>query len=212
MKVPQTIETDRLHLRAFRERDWRPLCDFFRDEECVRYTLKTPLEDWQVWRVVASYVGHWTFRGYGPYAVVEKSTGELVGAVGLWFPGEWPEPELKWLLRRRFWGKGYATEAAAEVRETAARSLKWTRLVSLIFPGNDRSIAVAKRLGGHFDKTIPFRDGTANVFVYNLVQPDQGRDRAPSAIPSLRRTTSAGRERLDGSRRALEPKGAQDDQ
>lgn len=114
----------------FRETDWQPLCDFFRDEECVRYTIKTPLEDWQTWRMLACYIGHWTMRGYGPYAVVEKSSSELVGAVGLWFPGEWPEPELKGALRRCFWGKGYATEAASAVCDMAQRTLKWKRLIS----------------------------------------------------------------------------------
>lgn len=38
-KVPQTIETQRLALRVFHEKDWQPLCDLFRDEQCVRYTV-----------------------------------------------------------------------------------------------------------------------------------------------------------------------------
>lgn len=105
-------------------------------------------------------------RGYGPYAVVEKASREVVGTVGLWFPGEWPEPELKWALRRRFWGKGYATEAASAVRDMTQRSLKWSRLISLIFPGNRRSIAVASRLGAQFEQNIPFRGETADVFAY----------------------------------------------
>jgi RimJ/RimL family protein N-acetyltransferase len=164
----EILETQRLWLRAFQETDWQPLCDFFRDEECVRYTIKTPLEDWQTWRMLACYIGHWTIRGYGPYAVVEKNGGELVGAVGLWFPGDWPEPELKWALRRRFWGKGYATEAAAAVRDMAQKTLKWSRLISLILPRNRPSVNVAKRLGGKFEKTIPFRGGTADIFAYDL--------------------------------------------
>lgn len=40
---------------------------------------------------------------YGPYAVVEKATGSMVGPVGLCFPIEWLEPEIKWCLARRFW-------------------------------------------------------------------------------------------------------------
>ena len=83
--------------------------------------------------MLAYYVGHWSMRGYGPYAVVEKASGELVGTVGLWFPGEWPEPELKWALRRRFWGKGYATEAANGVRDMAEESLKWSSTISRAF-------------------------------------------------------------------------------
>lgn len=169
IEAPRTIETQRLDLRPFQESDWLPLCDLFRDPECVRYTIQTPLEDWKTWRTLASYIGHWSLRGYGPYAAVEKASRELVGTVGLWFPGEWPEPELMWALRRRFWGKGYATEAANRVREMAERSLGWNRLISLIFEGNHRSVAVAKRLGAELEKTIAFRGGTADIYVYRLV-------------------------------------------
>lgn len=166
--VPLTLETPRLTLRQFREDDWDPLCEMFGDEECVRYTIGAPLARWQVWRALAAYLGHWQLRGYGPYAVVEKSTGGLLGAVGLWCPGEWPEPEIKWSLARRHWGKGHASEAAAATQAMAARTLGWTRLISLILPANERSKAVARRLGGQLEKTIPFRDGVAEVFRYDV--------------------------------------------
>ncbi len=76
--IPQSIETARLHLRMFTEADWEPLCQMFRDEECVRYTTTIPLTDWQTWRWMAGYLGHWHLRGYGPYAVVEKQSGRMV--------------------------------------------------------------------------------------------------------------------------------------
>lgn len=94
----------------------------------------------------------------------------MMGAVGLWFPGEWPEPEIKWSLARRFWGNGFATEAAFAIREMIARHLRWTRVISVILPENERSKAVARRLGGTYEKTIPFRDTMADVFLYDLVR------------------------------------------
>jgi RimJ/RimL family protein N-acetyltransferase len=152
----------------FEETDWDALHEMFRDEECVRYTIGSPLLPWQTWRALAGYVGHWQLRGYGPYAVVERSTGAVMGPVGLWCPGEWPEPEIKWSLARRFWGNGYASEAAAAVKAMASGALGWQRLVSLIMPENDRSKAVAQRLGGRYEKTIAFRDGLAEIFAYDL--------------------------------------------
>jgi RimJ/RimL family protein N-acetyltransferase len=99
----------------FKDSDWKPLCQLFSDEECVRYTIQTILPDWQTWRTLASYVGHWKLRGFGPYAVVERATESMLGPIGLWYPGDWPEPEVKWALVRNAWGKGYATEAASAV-------------------------------------------------------------------------------------------------
>jgi len=166
--VPLSIETPRLNLRMFEESDWGALCQMFEDEECVRYTRGQVLQKWETWRILAAYLGHWSLRGYGPYAVVEKSSGKMMGPVGLWCPGDWPEPEIKYSLTKTFWGKGYASEAALAVKEMVKKDLGWRRLISLIVRENSNSIAVAKRIGGVFEKTISFRGGEAEVYAYHL--------------------------------------------
>lgn len=167
--LPTSLETPRLKLRMFEEKDWQPLCAMFADEEWVRYTTQVPLEDWQTWRTLATYLGHWQLRGYGPYAVVEKASGELIGPVGLWYPGgDRQEPEIKWAVAKPFWGKGFATEAAAAVRDLA-KQCGWQRLISLILVDNERSKAVAVRLGGQYEKTVLFRTKlTSCIYGYDL--------------------------------------------
>ena len=166
--VPLSIETPRLRLRMFEESDWDALCQMFEDEECVQYTRGQVQPKWETWRILAAYLGHWSLRGYGPYAVVEKSSEKMMGPVGLWCPGDWPEPEIKYSLTRAFWGNGYASEAALAVKEMAKKDLGWRRLISLIARENSNSIAVAKRIGGVFEKTIPFRGGEAEIYAYHL--------------------------------------------
>lgn len=165
--IPASLETDRLKLRLFEEKDWDDLHAMFSDEECVRYTIKTPLTKWQTWRTLSSYLGHWQLRGYGPYAVEEKESGKVIGPVGLWYPGDWPEPEIKWSLAKNFWGKGYASEAGLAVKNMAFKKLKRDRLISLILPENHKSKKVSERIGGSYEKDIQFRDMEANIFVYN---------------------------------------------
>ncbi len=72
------------------------------------------------WRYVAVMVGHWHLLGYGQWTIVEKSTNEVIGRVGLWNPEGWPEIELGWIIQPSRWGKGLATEAAG-----AALSWAW---------------------------------------------------------------------------------------
>jgi len=175
LRAPERLETSRLILRTFCDEDWDAVAELFGDEECVRYTTGSTQTRWQSWRTLAGYVGHWTMRGYGPYAVTDRGTGYTVGTVGLWFPGDWPEPEVKWALLRRFWGHGYATEAAAAVIAMAKSDLGWRRLISLILPENHSSKAVAHRLGGIYEKTIPFRGGVAEIFAYALEFSSSGR-------------------------------------
>lgn len=166
--IPEQLETPRLFLRMFKEEDWKPLHAMLGDEECVRYTLKTPQQEWQTWRILAGHIGHWHLRGYGPYAAVDKATDHFIGIIGLWYPGDWPEPEIKWSLAREFWGKGYATEGGQAVRNMVSKHLGRTRLISLILPDNKSSKAVAMRLGGIYEKTISFRKEEADIFVYDL--------------------------------------------
>jgi RimJ/RimL family protein N-acetyltransferase len=166
--VPAEIKTARLHLRPFQEEDWKPLARMTADPECVRYTFRNPLTEWQTWRTLAGYLGHWSLRGYGPYSVVEQSTGRWAGVVGIWYPGDWPEPEIKWSLAREVWGKGYATEAAQAIQKICKDNLKRDRMISLILPENEASKKVARRLGGEKESEILFRGETAEIFSYNL--------------------------------------------
>ena len=89
------------------------------------------------WRRIATYLGHWTLRGYGHWAIEEKASGRFVGYSGLWNPEGWPEPEVIWSLTADAHGRGYATEAArAGARVRLSRNLGWRTRVSFIAPEN----------------------------------------------------------------------------
>ena len=105
----------------------------------------------------------------------------LIGRVGLWVwdrtdwtsghtrhgLGERAEVELGWALTRSAWGYGFATEAAAAMREHAFRQLRLTRLISLVHPENDRSLRLAHRLGAIHEQDIDTaRWGPAHLFVH----------------------------------------------
>ena len=92
-------------------------------------------------------VGHWTLRGYGLWAAVEKSSGNMIGHIGFWNPDGWPGFEVGWSLRRSFWGRGYATEGARQALQFAFTEMKKAQVISLIHPDNAASIRVALRLG-----------------------------------------------------------------
>lgn len=164
--MPKTLETERLILRQFQHSDWDDLHELFSDEECVKYTTKVLFEKWQTWRMLACYPGHWQYRGYGPYAVVEKTSQKMIGPIGLWYPGDWPETEIKYSICKKFWGKGYAYEAALKVKQEAFSRNLFKRLISLIVPENKKSISLSKKLGGVKEKTISFRGKTADIYVY----------------------------------------------
>ena len=163
-KIPEQITTSRLKLRFFKENDWQDLHEYYSDEKCMRYTVGRALKDWESWRAVATMMGHWQIKGFGPYAMEDLNTGKVIGPVGMWYPLEWPEPEIKWGLARAYWGQGYAKEAADAVRIMAIEHVPEYDMISLISKGNINSIKLAESIGAVFEKTIAFRDGEASVY------------------------------------------------
>ena len=86
--------------------------------------------------------------GTGRYAMVLRATDRVVGGTGLLrreFDGA-VELELAYHVRSDLWGRGLAPEAAAamlaEARRRGAR-----RVIAFILPDNERSQAVARRIG-----------------------------------------------------------------
>ena len=146
MPFPQ-LETDRLLMRMWRESDFESYAALCADPEVMRYLGGKTFNRMEAWRHMAFLIGHWHLLGYGHWAVEEKSSGELIGRVGFLNPADWPGFEIGWTLARKFWGKGYATEAARRALDYGFRELDKHHIISLIHPDNAGSIRVAERLG-----------------------------------------------------------------
>jgi RimJ/RimL family protein N-acetyltransferase len=93
---------------------------------------------------------HWATFGFGLWACLDGET--CVGFAGVARPGpHWTafgdEVEVGWRLARAAWGRGFATEGARLAIAAGREQLGLERVISLIVPENDRSAAVARRLG-----------------------------------------------------------------
>ena len=163
MRIP-TINTERLKLRAFTVVDWERYAEMYTDESFVRYLSGQPLSKRQAWENLAIILGHWHLLGYGIWALESLETGELIGRTGLLNLPGWPDVEVCWALAPRFWGKGYATEAARASIDWAFEEAGLHRLISLVHPDNKASEAVALRLGERLCDQITFEGKPVNVF------------------------------------------------
>jgi RimJ/RimL family protein N-acetyltransferase len=153
------LRTQHLVLRRFRSTDIDAYAAMCADREVMRYLSAAGevLSREDAWRQMAMFAGHWQLRGFGMWAAEERATGRFVGRIGLHYPEGWPDRELGWALSREFWGLGLATEGARAAAEHAFRTLGWTHVISLILPGNVRSIRVAERLGAEARGTVAVR-------------------------------------------------------
>jgi ribosomal-protein-alanine N-acetyltransferase len=160
-----TIDTDRLRLRAFRSDDLDAHAAHCADAEVMQYLgAGRPLDRALAWRQMATFVGEWTLHGWGMWAVARRADDRLIGRVGFLFPPGWPEVEIGWLLGRDAWGNGHAREAAAAALRFGRERLAIGAPISLIRPGNLRSIALAERLGARLERTIELMGAPALVY------------------------------------------------
>lgn len=158
------VETERLRLRLLEERDLDALAAMFADAETMRYMGEGKvLSRGETWRAISGSLGHWLLKGYGMWGV-ETRSGELVGRVGFIDPEGWPGFELGWLIARPHWGRGYASEAAKAAYAHATHTLKRDRVISLIRPGNERSVKVAAKLGFVRDGMVELLGSPAMVY------------------------------------------------
>jgi RimJ/RimL family protein N-acetyltransferase len=162
--VPLELETSRLRLRQFEAADVSSLHAYYGDAESTRYTYGRALSGSATWHAVAGMAGHWQLRGYGPYAVVSRDDDEVIGAVGLWYPPDWPEPEIKWAMVPARQGQGYASEAARAVQAMARQALPQLRLISFIDARNEASIRLALALGAQLESEVEFRGGPWHIY------------------------------------------------
>jgi RimJ/RimL family protein N-acetyltransferase len=174
IEAPDSLETERLLLRQFLEADLDLYSRICADPEVMRYIGEgRTLNREETWRGMAAALGHWVLRGYGLYAVEEKSTGRFVGRIGIINPEGWPGLEVGWLIDRQHWNLGYATEGARAVVKMAYEMLAATHLISLIRPGNEASIRVAEKLGAVRESTITISGGPAHIYAYGGPPPDE---------------------------------------
>ncbi len=162
--VPEQLDTERLILRQFREDDWQDLHAYFSHPQATQYTVGRAFSEGETWRTMCAMIGHWQLRGYGPYAVEEKASGNVIGPVGFWYPNDWPSPEIKWALSPEYWGKGFASEAARAVQAAGLEFLPDIALISFINADNAASIKMALAIGASYEAEVLFRGARWHIY------------------------------------------------
>ncbi|HBS48387.1 TPA: GNAT family N-acetyltransferase [Candidatus Dependentiae bacterium] len=171
--MKKILETNRLILRNFVMEDDKVLLEIFADGGMPPLPQFGPLDiDYArgfINRMIESYKNN----GFGLWAVIEKSTGDLIGYCGIHkvkievSAKVEEKPELAYRIYKKLWGKGFATEAAKSVCDYAFNILKLSEIVSCITPDNNRSLRVAEKVGLTYWKDGVFK-GLVQCSVYKI--------------------------------------------
>jgi RimJ/RimL family protein N-acetyltransferase len=141
------LTTPRLLLRAYRTPDLPLYAELNADPDVAKY-LGGPIS-----AAESDDIADWaqalhSAEGIGLLAIERRADGAFLGMCGLhhldWYPDD---IEIGWRLAHRYWGHGYATEAATAWLAYGFTVLRLPRVISVTDAPNTRSIAVMQRLG-----------------------------------------------------------------
>lgn len=160
------IETERLVLRTFIVEDHTALQAILGDKEVMRYSLHGALNEKQIKAFIQQEIDVFKEKGMSILAVVDKAHSRLVGYCGVHWLNIDGEilPELTYRFATKYWGLGFATEAAFAVKKYSMQKKKLLDLVSIIDPENFRSIRVAEKLGASIWKETLFEKMPIRVY------------------------------------------------
>lgn len=162
------LETRRLSLREMSLADLDFIATLLDDPQVMRFYPQRYSRDEAIeW--IERQMGRYEDYGHGLWLVEKRSDGQPIGQVGLSMQrvDDVAEPEIGYMIHRPFWRQGYASEAAAGVRDWALDTRGLRRVVSLILPANIPSQRVALKIGMKPEKMAPHAGNPHLVFALN---------------------------------------------
>jgi RimJ/RimL family protein N-acetyltransferase len=142
------FETERLQGRKLTPDDLQAMLEVYGDADAMRWVgdgSPLTLDGAKQWIEVTENNYH--KRGYGMFALVEKSSGNVIGFCGIVHPGGQQEAEVKYAFLRSHWGQGFATEAVRDLIDYGNRQHGLTYLIATVAPEHLASQNVLAKVG-----------------------------------------------------------------
>lgn len=183
-----TLTTPRFILRPFTMDDVAAVTALASDRRIHEFTLTIPHpylpENAATW--ISSRQREWEEGRAFVNAIVDRTTGQLVGAVGLAIEARHGYAELGYWIGVPFWGRGVATETSAAVIAFGFDRLKLNRIHAYYFPANPVSGRVLVKLGMTTEGTMKqdrIKNGVAMDSVLMAMTRDEWAARTTATAP-----------------------------
>lgn len=148
-KMTKILETERLILRIWTRDDAQRLFEICGDAEVMKYIgTGKPYEtieqarEFLVWAT-----GYQAENNFCRWAVLAKTSGEIIGSCGFARPHGTVEIELGYLFARQSWGMGFATEAARNCLSYGFGELGFDEVIAITDLENVVSQRVLEKIG-----------------------------------------------------------------
>lgn len=161
------LDTDRLFFREFEISDGSNFYRLNADPEVMKFTGDMPFKNVQEAENFLRSYPNYERDGYGRWTVVLKETGEVIGWCGLKYHPEENFVDLGYRFHKRFWGQGFATEAARACIIKGFNDFGLQEIIGRTAKDNIPSIHVLENIGMKFWKDAPC-EGIENSVYYKI--------------------------------------------
>ncbi|GAB3372510.1 GNAT family N-acetyltransferase [Azotobacter armeniacus] len=142
-------ETERMLIRPLSLDDVPSLAEILSDPEVMKHSVRGVCDEAATRRFIEWCLACYESHGVGPWALVEKESRALIGfcGVGPEFVGDVEEINLGYRLAQRYWGAGFATEAACAALAFAFSEKAFRSVVVIVEPEHGASMRVVEKAG-----------------------------------------------------------------
>jgi len=113
-------------------------------------------------------------HGFGLFAVERRADTVVMGLCGLIRRDTLPDVDIGFAFLPRFWGQGYAREAAAATLKYARDVQDLDRVVAITKPDNTSSGKLLERIGLRLEGTIRLQGSAEELNYYGATLPPAG--------------------------------------
>jgi RimJ/RimL family protein N-acetyltransferase len=168
------INTKRLKLREITQQDFQAVHEYASDPETVKYMPFGPNTEEETQEFINRNLKRQqddprTDYGFG---IILKTENRFIGACGIHGVSE-VQASIGYILNRRYWSHGYATEAAKALVDYLFRELGVHRVFASCDPENHASIRVLEKVGmsleGRLRENMNIRGEYRDSLIFGLV-------------------------------------------
>ncbi len=162
-------ETHRLILRELLPKDAEHFYELNNDPDVLKYTGDKAFESVEEANAFLVNYSHSNENGYGRWAVIRKEDHAFLGWCGLRLNEE-GYVDIGFRILKKYWGKGYATEAAQKSIELGFEKFVLREIIGRTANDNHGSFRVLEKIGMTFFKNGEC-DGIENASYFKIEQP-----------------------------------------
>jgi len=163
------IETEKFILRDLKMEDALGMFELDSDPEVLIYLGNNPLTSIeQSKKIIENVHKQYEKNGIGRWAIIDKNTDEFIGWTGLKYEEKVREDfnyyDLGYRLKKKFWGKGIATETSLISLEYGFNVLNLKKISATAHIGNKASNKVLQKVGFRFVEEIQIDNEPCNWY------------------------------------------------